>query len=104
MPHTPALYALTDSVFLDAEPVSSLLYCHPVLGRVPIVSHAPMLDPSGTTRKPLEAILGALNRVSVSSGGVSWTSQQDTLQGAVVYGSKEVNCRCPAIVDLVAVL
>jgi hypothetical protein len=28
-------------------------------------------------------------------GGVSWTSQQDTLQGADVYGSKEVNCRCP---------
>jgi hypothetical protein len=26
---------------------------------------------------------------------VSWTSQQDIPQGVVVYGSKEVNCRCP---------
>ncbi len=54
-----------------------------------------MLYPSEATRKPLEAILGALNRVSVSSGGVSWASQQDTPQGADVDGSKEVNCRCP---------
>src|SRR5215213_1545240 len=32
---------------------------------------------------------------AVSSVGVSRTSQQDTPQGAVVDGSKEVNCRCP---------
>jgi hypothetical protein len=29
------------------------------------------------------------------SGGVSWTSQQDTPPRADVGGSKEVNCRCP---------
>ena len=29
------------------------------------------------------------------NGGVPWTSQQDTPQGADVDGSKEVNCPCP---------
>ena len=48
------------------------------------------------------AILVALNRGSVSSGGVSWTSQQDTPQRADVDGSKEVSCRCPAVDDLVS--
>jgi hypothetical protein len=44
MPHASALYALADSIFLDAETARGLLYGHPVLGCVLVLSHGPILD------------------------------------------------------------
>src|SRR5918994_7471689 len=35
--------------------------------------------------------------------GAPWTSQQDTPQGGYVDGSKEGDCRCPAVDDLAVV-
>jgi hypothetical protein len=54
----------------------------------------------GSPLHPISAVFAACSahervREAVSGVGVSWTSQQDTPQGAVVYGSKEVNCRYP---------
>jgi hypothetical protein len=53
MLHTPALYTFTDGIFLDAKPVSSFLYCHPVLGCVLVLSHAGDTRPLGPEPKAL---------------------------------------------------
>jgi hypothetical protein len=71
-PYAPILYAIVDSVAVDAEEFSGLpdrdVFLVLLCALCAVLSHNPMLDPSETPRKPSDVIRAALARKYTRAG------------------------------------